>query len=87
MAKLITINSLSNDRAKFLNTLSFLKEHSIVAVNTQWMSTGETFCELYSRKTKKRVKFITSITFKNPEFINNPNEYIRNKKIYTRNYH
>lgn len=75
----MTTKQLSDDRAKQLNALQFLKDNSIVAVNTQYMSDNRTFCELYSRKTRKRVKIVTSVLFNVPEFIENPNEYIKNK--------
>jgi hypothetical protein len=79
MPKMITTKSLSDDRAKFLNSLDFLKENSIAAVNTQWTQNGETFCELYSRKTRKRIRIKTHLLFERQDFINNPNDYLKNK--------
>jgi hypothetical protein len=73
----MTIKQLSNERAKFLSSLKFFKDNSIVAVNTQWMTDGETFCELYSRKTRKRVRIKTHILFDIEEFMKNPDEFMR----------
>jgi hypothetical protein len=75
----MTTKQQSDSYAKTLNAVQFLKDNSIVAVNTQWLNDGRTFCELYSRKTRKRVKLETSKLFERDEFLVDPNQYLSKK--------
>lgn len=78
-----TTKKTSDQRANELNKIPFLVENSIVAVNTQWSSQGETWAELYSRKTKKRVRISTSKLFDNKDFLTDRNNYFQSKMYAT----
>ena len=58
-----TTKQLSDDRAIILNKIPLLKNNSVVAVNTQWSTDGDTWAELYSRKTRKRLRINTRKLF------------------------
>jgi len=71
------------ERIKFLNSLSILKTNSVIACSEQYInSSATTICELYSRKTKKRIKVVTSALFNNEFFTDNPENYLIGKAYF-----
>lgn len=62
--------------AKILSQLPICKQFSVVAVNCSYNDKGERYCELYSRKTRKRKRINTNTLFNKPSFLLNQNEYI-----------
>jgi len=78
-----TLKQKGLERIKFLNSLKPLKDNSVIACSEQYInSSATTICELYSRKTKKRIKVITSTLFDNPLFLNNPEIYLNSKPYF-----
>lgn len=73
-----TIKQLSTERASILNKLEVFKTNKVMACNTQWMQDGNTFCEIYSKSTKKRTKINTNRLFLKELFINDMDKYILN---------
>ena len=66
----------------FLNKLELFKNNKLLACNPVYMHTrspldiGDTFCDIYSRRTKKRVTLNTRVLFSKNEFIENPCLYL-----------
>jgi hypothetical protein len=70
------------EHIKFLNNLELLRANSLLACNPIYMHANDpttitnTYCDVYSRKTRKRVQFNTRILFSKVTFLTNPNEYL-----------
>jgi hypothetical protein len=75
--KTITTKQKGLDYIKQLNSLKILKANKIIACGEQYcLITKQTWCELYNRSNKKRVRINTTVLFAIPEFIVNPEKYI-----------
>jgi hypothetical protein len=77
-----TIKKEGEQQTKFLNNLEIIRKNKIFACNSQWMQNGQTFCDLYNRSNKRRIKIKTSILFSNPDFIASPENYLKSKDYF-----
>ena len=69
-------------RVNKLNELSLLKENKILACNFAYMYDGTTYCDLYNKSNRKRIRVKTNILFENKDFLDNPITYLKSKEYF-----
>jgi hypothetical protein len=71
-----------SDHIKFLNNLDLFKQNSLLACNPIYIYTNDpttiadVFCDVYSRKTRKRIQLKTRVLFAKEDFLRKPSVYL-----------